>query len=406
MRHLLFALLAASPLAHAQLAQDTVSNPAPGVPGLPGVSAPEAVTSAPLLYANGTFISQPTGGGPSGTDPVSVLTAPDTTFGSGCTNGSFRLADDFTVPAGGWTIDRIDVFGYQTQTAPGGSTVSPFTTATLRIWSGNPSSGGTIVFGDTTTNRQTATSWTGVWRVLSTALTNQQRPIMRVTMANLGITLPAGTYWVDFAIAPTPVAAVFCPPNTTVAASNNAQQFNVSANTWANVQDTGGARPLDFPFEIYGPPATPPVFGYTPPPGSTVTATGGSGIIGTTSNLSIAVAVQTPGTGTGAPATTTLTCTAPTAPFAGFGQTVTAVGSGAISGGPLAGTCTRGATAVTQTLTCTENQGGTAVTRTWTLNCPAGSPPPVAVNATSVWSLVGLMLALIGFAAVAARRQG
>jgi hypothetical protein len=152
--------------------------------------------------------------------------------------------------------------------------------------------------------------------------------------------------------------------------------------------------------------AAPPVFGYTPPPGSTVTATGGSGIIGTTSNLSIAVAVQTPGTGTGAPATTTLTCTAPTAPFSGFGQTVTAVGSGAISGGPLAGTCTRGATAVTQTLTCTENQGGTAVTRTWTLNCPAGSPPPVAVNATSVWSLVALMLALVGFAAVAARRQG
>jgi hypothetical protein len=152
-------------------------------------------------------------------------------------------------------------------------------------------------------------------------------------------------------------------------------------------------------------PDVPPVFGYTPPPGSTVTATGGSGIIGTTSNLSIAVAVATPGTGTGAPATTTLTCTAPTAPFAGFGQTVTAVGSGAISGGPLAGTCTRGATAVTQTLTCTENQGGENVTRTWTLNCPAGSPPPVAVNATSVWSLVLLMLGLLAVGTVAVRRQ-
>jgi subtilisin-like proprotein convertase family protein len=152
-------------------------------------------------------------------------------------------------------------------------------------------------------------------------------------------------------------------------------------------------------------PTTPPVFSYTPPPGSTVTATGGSGIIGTTSNLSIAVAVATPGTGTGAPATTTLTCTAPTAPFAGFGQTVTAVGSGAISGGPLAGTCTRGATAVTQTLTCTENQGGENVTRTWTLNCPAGSPPPVAVNATSVWSLVLLMLGLLAVGTVAVRRQ-
>jgi hypothetical protein len=155
-------------------------------------------------------------------------------------------------------------------------------------------------------------------------------------------------------------------------------------------------------------PTTPPVFGYTPAPSSTVTATGGSGLIGSTSNLSIAVSVATPGVGTGAPATTTLTCTAPTAPFAGFGQTVTAIGDGAISGGPLAGTCTRGATAVTQTLTCTENQGGTNVTRTWTLNCPAGTPVAalVPVNATSTWSLIALMLALLGFAAVAVRRQG
>jgi hypothetical protein len=151
--------------------------------------------------------------------------------------------------------------------------------------------------------------------------------------------------------------------------------------------------------------ATPPVFGYTPAAGSTVTATGGTGLVGSTSNLTITPSIQTAGTGTGAAATTTLTCTAPPAPFAGFGQTVTAVGTGAISGGPLAGTCTRGTSAATATLTCSENQGGTAVTRTWTLNCPAGSIPSVPVNATSTWSLIALMLALFGFAAVAVRRQ-
>ena len=41
---------------------------------------------------------------------------------------------------------------------------------------------------------------------------------------------------------------------------------------------------------------------------------------------------------------------------------------------------------------------------------PGGGPPPVApsvpVNATSTWSLIALMLALFGFAAVAVRRQG
>jgi subtilisin-like proprotein convertase family protein len=149
----------------------------------------------------------------------------------------------------------------------------------------------------------------------------------------------------------------------------------------------------------------PPVFGYTPAPGSTVTGTGG-GLIGSTSNFTITPSIATPGVGTGTSATTTLTCTAPTAPFAGFNQTVTAVGSGPIQGGPLAGTCTRGPTAVTQTLTCSENQGGTPVTRTWTLECPAGQIPAVPVNATSTWSLIALMLALFGFAAVAVRRQG
>jgi len=87
MRRLLLAALLATPLAHAQIAQDTVTNPAPGVPGLVGVSVPEGIASAPLLFANGTFISQPTGGGPSGTDPVSVLTAP------GCGMGEI-LVDD------------------------------------------------------------------------------------------------------------------------------------------------------------------------------------------------------------------------------------------------------------------------------------------------------------------------
>ncbi len=194
----------------------------------------------------------------------------------------------------------------------------------------------------------------------------------------------------------------------------NLAQFNgqPASGTWTLCVadsaggDTGTLTSWSMLVTPAGPPTTPPVFGYTPAPGSTVTATGGTGLIGSTSNLSIGVSIATPGSGTGAAATTTLTCTAPTAPFSGFGQTVTAVGDGAISGGPLSGTCTRGPTAVTQTLTCTERQGDLTLVRTWTLNCPAGTIPSVPVDATSVWSLIALMLALFGFAAVAVRRQG
>jgi hypothetical protein len=131
-----------------------------------------------------------------------------------------------------------------------------------------------------------------------------------------------------------------------------------------------------------GPVATAPTFAYTPATASTVGFTG-STTLGGTANGSIAVALGTPaGAGTGAAATTTLTCTPPTAPFTGFGQTITAVGSGAISGTALSGACTVGAAAATQTLTCNENRGGTANARTWTLSCPAAAVPVTSVPAS------------------------
>ena len=127
---------------------------------------------------------------------------------------------------------------------------------------------------------------------------------------------------------------------------------------------------------------TAPIFAYTPPAASTVSFTGGT-TIGSTGNASIAVAIGTPGVGTGAAATTTTTCTAPTAPFAGFGQTVTAEGAGAITGSPLTGTCTLGAAVATQTLTCSENRGGTPTAVTFTLSCPAGTQPPLTSTPAS-----------------------
>jgi len=123
--------------------------------------------------------------------------------------------------------------------------------------------------------------------------------------------------------------------------------------------------------------STAPVFAFTPATGTTVGFTGGAAV-GSMGAGSIAVALGAPaGSGSGAPSTTTLTCTAPTAPFAGFAQTITAVGAGAISGTSLSGTCTLGAAAVTQALTCNENRGGSANARTWTLSCPAGTAIPL-----------------------------
>lgn len=126
----------------------------------------------------------------------------------------------------------------------------------------------------------------------------------------------------------------------------------------------------------------PPVFNYSPAPTNTIPFTGGT-VIGSTGTGTITVSVGTAGTGTGPAATTTTSCTPPTIPFTGFGQSVTATGSGAISGGPLSGTCVLGATLLTQTLTCSENRGGTLVARTFELSCPAGTVVPLTSSPTS-----------------------
>jgi hypothetical protein len=132
----------------------------------------------------------------------------------------------------------------------------------------------------------------------------------------------------------------------------------------------------------------PPQFAYAPVAGSTIAATGG-GALGSTGNFSIAATIGTAGSGTGAAATTTTTCTAPTGAFAGFAQSVSAIGSAATTtGGPLTGTCTLGAAAATQTLTCSENRGGTSVAQTWTLSCPQATEPPTLTYAPNAGGTV------------------
>jgi subtilisin-like proprotein convertase family protein len=209
-----------------------------------------------------------------------------------------------------------------------------------------------------------------------------------------------------------------CPPDNFIPAPDatdtpiagvgtNLAQFNgtLADGTWTLCAadsaslDTGTLQSFSLIITAAGG-ATPPQFAYTPAAGSTVTATGG-GAVGSTGTLTITPSIGTAGTGTGAAATTTLTCTAPTAPFSGFGQSVTAVGNGAISGGPLTGSCTLGAAAATQTLTCNENRGGTANARTWTLSCPAGTLTPLTSTPAS-GSSIALPAQVIGAPATTA----
>jgi len=164
--------------------------------------------------------------------------------------GGFRLADDFTVPAGGAVISAVTVYAYQT----GSTTTSTFNALRFQIWNGDPSlPGSAVVFGDTTTNRFSSTAFTNIYRTSETSVGNSTRPIMAVTASGLGIALPAGTFWLDYSTSGTLASGPFNPPKTILgqAVTGNAQQF--TAGVWVPLNDGGTGTPRQgLPFTLQG----------------------------------------------------------------------------------------------------------------------------------------------------------
>jgi hypothetical protein len=211
-----------------------------------------------LLFNNGPFVTN-AGAGPGGSDH-SVLqnsTLAMTTLGAGhAISTFFRVADDFTVPALEiWTIDSIVFFGYQTGA---GIATSTFNNYNYRVWNGSPMSGGTIVFGDTTTNRLIASRWTNAYRVSQTTV-DVNRPIFRNVVSG-GFTLQPGTYWLDWAAGGTLASGPWANPITITGQTttgNSLQRSN--AGVWAAHTDGGSLTPQGLPFLVYGTSAPVPV---------------------------------------------------------------------------------------------------------------------------------------------------
>lgn len=201
-----------------------------------------------VLYSQDELISNP-GGGFGGAN-ASAITDPGTLFGYG-NQGPLgnRMADDFTVPAGQtWTIDSIIVFHYQT----GSTTTSTINNVTLQIWNGATPGTGSVVAGDSTTNRLVSSYFSNIYRVTATTLTNNQRPVMRNQINMNGASLPAGTYWIDYAAGGTLASGPWNPPRTIPGqpVTGNAYQRLGTTFAWAPAVD--GANAQGVPFIIYG----------------------------------------------------------------------------------------------------------------------------------------------------------
>ncbi len=239
------------------VAQDSARDEAPPAVGPsmvkldPNYRPPISQAGGNLLYDNGPFVNNP-GGGAGGAD-ASVLQTPGMgTFGFNHDPEEFHVADDFTVtdPAG-WAIDSIVFYAYQTLSG----NVSTINALYYQIWDGSPDDpGSTVIYGDLTTNRLAATTWSNTYRVTATTLLNTDRPVMKNT-ATGGATLSPGTYWFVWSTEGTLVSGPWTPPITIngQTTTGDALQYAVVADTgWAAMLDGTSLTPQGLPFLIYG----------------------------------------------------------------------------------------------------------------------------------------------------------
>lgn len=223
-----------------------------GVPAAP-VAAPEDV-----LWDNGPLVNSP-GTGPGGADESIAM---DITSGlsSRGFNASLlanaRIADNFDVTnANGWNVDSITFYVYQ-----GGSPTnpSPILGINYQIWDGPPDDPTSmVVFGDTTTNRLTSTTWANMYRRLESQPTDSSRPVM-VAVTSGGFSLAPGSYWVDFQVDGDQLYTGPWQPPITIngqTTTGNAKQY--FGDVWTDLVDAGTQTPQGVPFIIQGTPGQP-----------------------------------------------------------------------------------------------------------------------------------------------------
>ncbi|MEW5764411.1 MAG: hypothetical protein ACOYXN_07695, partial [Acidobacteriota bacterium] len=202
------------------------------------------LASCTVLYDNGPLVTHVAGC--SGQDASRLQTGLGmNTLGFGHqADLGYRMADDFTLTSTA-QIDQIDFFAYQT----GAPTTSPITAVYYQIWDGPPNAGGTVIFGDLTTNRLTATEFSNIQRDSETSSCANDRYIFRNT-CSAGVSLPAGTYWIDWMTDGSLSSGPWAPPITVLGqtTTGNALQYTTA---WASANDSGTLTQQGMPFVLY-----------------------------------------------------------------------------------------------------------------------------------------------------------
>lgn len=199
-----------------------------------------------LLYDNGPYWN--TAGSPN----VSLLesvTLGMNTLGSGAQFGSGNsVADDVIFPEP-VEITSIEVFAYQT-----GSSAPSITAVYLQVYDGDPSAGGSVIWGDLTTNIIDEAIYAEANRYSETNIGDTSRQIQTVIALTPGLSLAAGTYWIEYTFEGTGSSGPWAPPIAILGetTTGNALQYQTSISSWVALEDSGTFTPQGLPFLIYG----------------------------------------------------------------------------------------------------------------------------------------------------------
>ncbi|MGA1346126.1 MAG: BACON domain-containing protein, partial [Ilumatobacteraceae bacterium] len=209
--------------------------------------------SAGVLWDNGPVITHP-GAGFGGAD-ASAISADQVELGlrfnvASLSPTDFHLADDFVVPAGGWNVSSLQFIAFQQYAESASAWAALF----VRIWDGPPGDGGTVIWGDMTTNVLSSVTILGAYRVRPYSLGENSYPMARLEAGNLDLNLPPGTYWVECAAKPTDHPSTWVPqvslPSGTI--HGNARQYSSLTGIWSTPLDARSARPYQLPFIVEG----------------------------------------------------------------------------------------------------------------------------------------------------------
>ena len=199
-----------------------------------------------LIYTNGPIVDGEAG---SNLSIVQNTSLGMSSYGYGVQKSiGNSIADEFVLTED-FDISKMEFYLYQS-----GETSATITEAYIRIWDGDPSGAGSIVWGDLSTNLLDNVVLTDIYRVLENDQSSQNRRIQLVTATTSGLTLAAGNYYVETSFSGTGSSGPWMPPITVGGESytGDALQYITTTNNWTPVVDDGNGDPQGIPFMIYG----------------------------------------------------------------------------------------------------------------------------------------------------------